>query len=84
MSIRASIVTQFEQVAKEQQRKLAALRDEIKLLDLGLDSLSYAVVVARLEDALGVDPFDADNMTFPVTFGDFVRLYESATAKAPG
>jgi acyl carrier protein len=86
MSIRASIVTQFEQVAKEQERKLAPLRDEIKLLDLGLDSLSYAVIVARLEDALGVDPFDADDMIFPVTFGDFVQLYEGqlAAAKTPG
>jgi acyl carrier protein len=86
MSLRATIVTQFEHVAKEQQRKLAPLRDELKLLDSGLDSLSYAVIVARLEDALGVDPFDADDMTFPVTFGDFVRLYERqlAAAKTPG
>jgi hypothetical protein len=34
--------------------------------------------VARLEDLLGIDPFNAaDVLEFPVTFGDFVRLYEA-------
>lgn len=77
MSIRSTITTQFEQVATEQERKLAPLTDDLKLIDSGLDSLSFAIVVARLEDALGVDPFSSENATdFPVTFGDFVRLYE--------
>jgi hypothetical protein len=36
------------------------------------------LIVARLEDAVGFDPFDSDeDMRFPVTFGDFVRLYEN-------
>ena len=78
MSIRATITTQFEQVAREQQRRLVPLSDELKLLDSGLDSLSFALIVARLEDALGFDPFDTDEpVQFPVTFGDFVKLYES-------
>lgn len=77
MSIRATITTQFQQVAVEQERKLAALTDDVKLIDCGLDSLSFAIIVARLEDALGVDPFTSDKaIDFPVTFGDFVRLYE--------
>jgi acyl carrier protein len=77
MSIRATIKTQFEQVAVEQERKLATLSDDLKLIDCGLDSLSFAIIVARLEDALGVDPFSSDKaIDFPVTFGDFVRLYE--------
>ena len=77
MSIRTTITTQFEQVAAEQERKLATLTDDLKLIDCGLDSLSFAIIVARLEDALGVDPFSSDHATdFPVTFGDFVRLYE--------
>jgi hypothetical protein len=46
-------------------------------LDSGLDSLSFALIVARLEEALGFDPFDvAEDVKFPVTFGDFVKLYE--------
>jgi len=77
MSIRATITTQFEQVAVEQERKLAPLSDDLKLMDCGLDSLSFAIVVARLEDSLGVDPFSSEKaVDFPVTFGDFVRLYE--------
>jgi hypothetical protein len=78
MSVRSIVVTQFEQVAVEQHRALARLSDELRLLDSGLDSLSFALIVARLEDALGFDPFDvADDVKFPVTFGDFVRLYDN-------
>jgi hypothetical protein len=78
MSLRSTITGQFEQVAKEQKRKLAPLSDDLKLLESGLDSLSFALIVARLEDAVGYDPFDSDQeMKFPVTFGDFVRLYDN-------
>ncbi len=77
MSLRSTVTEQFEQVAKEQKRKLAPLSDDLKLLESGLDSLSFALIVARLEDAVGFDPFDSDEeMKFPVTFGDFVRLYD--------
>lgn len=75
--VRSTIRSLFEEVAAEQDRKLATLTDDIRLLDCGLDSLSFAIVVARLEDRLGVDPFSsAEAAEFPVTFGDFVRLYE--------
>ena len=78
MSLRSTISAQFEQVAQEQKRKLARLSDDLRLLDSGLDSLSFALIVARLEDQVGFDPFDTDQDTkFPVTFGDFVRLYEN-------
>lgn len=78
MSVRSTITAQFEQVALEQKRKLAPLTDGLRLLDSGLDSLSFALIVVRLEESLGYDPFDvADEITFPVTFGDFVKLYES-------
>ena len=76
-SIRPTIVSQFEQVAAEQHHKLAPLTDERPLMESGLDSLAFAIVVARLEDALGLDPFSAsDDAQFPVTFGDFVKMYE--------
>jgi hypothetical protein len=78
MSLRSTITSQFEQVALEQKRKLAPLSDDLKLLESGLDSLSFALIVARLEDSVGYDPFDSDeDMRFPVTFGDFVQLYEN-------
>jgi acyl carrier protein len=77
MSVRSTVVSQFEKVAVEQHRTLAKLTDDLRLLDSGLDSLSFALIVARLEEALGFDPFDvAEDVKFPVTFGDFVKLYE--------
>ena len=50
-------------------------------MNSGLDSLCFAVLIARLEDRLGVDPFStSDAIEFPVTLGDFVRVYENAAA----
>ena len=78
MSVRSTITSQFQQVAVEQERTLAPLDDQLKLVQSGLDSLSFAIIVARLEDSLGIDPFSAaEALDFPVTFGDFVRLYEN-------
>jgi acyl carrier protein len=78
MSVRSTVTTIFEQVAKEQQRTLVPMSDHLKLLESGLDSLSFAIIVAKLEDETGFDPFNSDEMVeFPVTFGDFVRLYET-------
>jgi len=65
-------------VAQEQGRTLAPLRDELALLDSGLDSLGFAVLVARLEESLGIDPFTtSEDAMFPLTFGDFVKAYEN-------
>ena len=45
---------------------------------LDFDSLSVAVLVARLEDRLGVHPFSkCEDMQLPVTIGDFVKAYEN-------
>ena len=60
---------------------LAPLSDNLELLESGLDSLCFAIIVASLEDVLGVDPFSEDEeFSFPVTFGDFVESYENAAA----
>jgi acyl carrier protein len=77
MSVRSAVVSQFEQVAIEQKKTLARLYDDRRLLDVGLDSLGLALIVVRLEEVLGFDPFDSsEDVQFPVTFGEFVRLYE--------
>ena len=79
MSIKETIVSQMRDIAREQDKKLATLTEDLVLLELGLDFLSFAILVARLEDALGVDPFSAaEDVKFPVTLGDFVRIYEHA------
>ena len=80
MSIRATIISEFEKVVKEQNKESAPLTDDLVLLDSGLDSLCFAIIVARLEDALGFDPFSTDEeIYFPVTLGDFIKFYEDAT-----
>ena len=77
MNCRNEIVTQVKQVAKEQKKRLPPLTDGLELLNSGLDSLCFAILVSRLEDSLGFDPFAAsEDAPFPVTFGDFVNLYE--------
>jgi acyl carrier protein len=78
MSVKLTIMDQMEEIAREHGKILAPLRDELVLLDSGLDSLGFAVLVARLEDKLGIDPFTAsEDALFPVTFGDFVKVYEN-------
>ncbi len=81
MSVRPIILEHIVRIAKQQKKTLAPLTDDLPLLDLGLDSLCIAVLVASLDDSLGVDPFDQDgDISFPVTIGDFIALYEHATA----
>ena len=79
MSVKQAVLSQFQLVAREQKKRLAPLSDDLVLLDSGLDSLCVAIIVARLEDTLGVDPFStAQDGEFPVTVGEFVKLYEDA------
>ena len=83
MSIKLTIMDQMQQIAREHGKTLAPLRDDLVLLDSGLDSLGFAVLVARLEDTLGIDPFTAaEDAMFPLTLGDFVKVYESAQQRA--
>jgi acyl carrier protein len=82
-SIKLTIMDQMTQVAREHGKTLAPLRDDLVLLESGLDSLGFAVLVARLEDTLGIDPFTAaEDAMFPVTFGDFVKVYENGARGA--
>jgi acyl carrier protein len=79
MSTKLTIMDQMKQIAREHGKTLAPLSDDLVLLDSGLDSLGFAVLVARLEDTLGIDPFTtAEDAMFPVTLGDFVKVYENA------
>jgi acyl carrier protein len=79
-TLREVILAKFEGVAAAQGKPLAGpLTDELVLLESGLDSLCFAIIVATLEDELGFDPFtEAEDVYFPVTLGDFVRFYERA------
>lgn len=59
-----------------------ALEADTVLLETGLDSLGFAILVTRLEEELGFDPFTlADEPFYPRTYGEFLSFYG---AHAPG
>ena len=72
----------FEAVWREQEDESPPLlQEDTVLLDTGLDSLGFAVLVTRLEEDLGYDPFSlSDDAFYPQTFGEFVRFYEQYAA----
>jgi acyl carrier protein len=79
MSVKAAVISEIQQIAQEQKKQLPALTEELVLLDSGLDSLAIAILVARLEETLGIDPFtESDEVAYPVTLGEFIRFYEHA------
>ena len=80
MSMRSRVIAVFTEVAAEQNKSLAPLTDQLGLLECGLDSLCFAIIVARLEDEFNIDPFAQTDLDFPVTVGGFIRLYENSAA----
>ena len=81
MSVRSRIFSAMQQIAEEQKVTLPPLQDDLSLHDTGFDSLAFAILVARLEDDLGIDPFTiADDAAFPSTVGEFIRVYENVPA----
>jgi acyl carrier protein len=81
MSLRETILDEIRGVAANQNKTLAPLADDLSLSDSGLDSLCFAILVARLEDITDRDPLgSADGVRFPRTIGEFVALYEGAIA----
>ncbi len=48
--IRSTILTQINRIAEQQKKTLAALTDDLPLLQSGLDSLCFAMLVASLDD----------------------------------
>ena len=81
MSVRLKIIAAMRQIAVEQGVTLPPLDDHLRLHETGFDSLGFAILVARLEDDLGIDPFTiSEDASFPLTVGDFIRAYENVPA----
>jgi acyl carrier protein len=81
MSIRLRIISEMQRIAGEQQVSLPPLDDDLSLHETGFDSLGFAILVARLEDDLGIDPFTiSEDASFPLTVGEFIRAYENVPA----
>ena len=79
MTKRDTILDEMRRIAREQKKTLASLDDDAPLLTIGLDSLCFAILVARLEEHFRVDPFSAsDEVALPVTVGDLIAFYDHA------
>jgi acyl carrier protein len=79
MTVRDTIAQCMAEIAIQQNKALPPLTDGLNLMDTGFDSLCFAILVAQLEDELGVDPFAAArDVRFPKTFGDMVAFYSQA------
>lgn len=76
MSVRAMIISEMQKVAAEKGKTVPVLADELPLFETGLDSLCYAILVARLEDQTGADPLSLPGAVFPSTVGEFISMYE--------
>jgi hypothetical protein len=71
----------MQHIAEEQRITLPPLNDDVLLHETGFDSLAFAILVARLEDDLGVDPFTiSEDAAFPLTIGDFIMAYKNVLA----
>jgi acyl carrier protein len=82
MNIRELVLSEIQRIGEEQARQLAPLTDDLSLIDSGLDSLGFAILVARLEDQLEVDPFTmADEARYPETLADLINFYEEAAVR---
>ena len=50
--------------------------DSMILLESGMDSLGFAILVMELEEQLGFDPFSSsEEAYYPQTFGELVEFY---------
>lgn len=83
MSNRDLIIELFNEALEATDSELEApLEDNTVLLDSGLDSLGFAILVARLEEELGFDPFvEMEEAIYPTTFAEFVKIYDDRSDK---
>jgi len=79
MSLKETIKEKYLEVLEQTGNELLVpeLKDDVILLESGLDSLGFAILVATLDEALEFDPFTMmDEPFYPSTFGEFVEIYE--------
>ena len=75
--MRETIERLFKEACKEQGIESVVASDDLVLLESGLDSIGFAMIVTRLEEELGFDPFSSlDQPYYPRTFGELVSFYE--------
>ncbi len=81
--IKNLIIDVFHEALEVSNAKMKVdLNDDTVLLESGLDSLGFAILVAKLEERLGYDPFAImEEPVYPTTFSEFVKIYEKHQKK---
>lgn len=76
--MKEKILETMREIAADSDLTLVSdIDDYTVLLESGLDSLGFAILVASLEEKLGYDPFCMmDEPVYPRTLGEFVAVYE--------
>ena len=77
------IISKINEVLEQTDRseQYEDIEDSAILLQIGLDSLGFAILVALLEEELDSDPFQLmDEPVYPNTFGEFLSIYEKYSA----
>ena len=78
--MRELILAKFNEALDQIEKgtPLSEISDDQVLLESGLDSLGFAILVALLDEELDLDPFQLmEEPLYPTTFGEFVEIYES-------
>jgi hypothetical protein len=83
MDLEQIVFDEIKQIAAEGGTPVnALLMRSTKVFESGLDSLGFAVLVAKLEERLGFDPFVAmPEPVYPATLGEFIDVYTAHQAK---
>lgn len=84
MNIEKIIKQTFEEVFAENNQisEMPNLDENFVLLESGLDSLGFAVLVVKLEEKLEFDPFIlSETPYYPQTLGEFIKFYEDNQPK---
>jgi hypothetical protein len=85
MSTRTTIRDALVELFEEDELDVPEITDDLVLLETELDSLGFAVLVTRLEETLGYDPFSLmTEPVYPTTFGEFVAVYDQFAPTADG
>ena len=84
-NLRTDIIKAISEIADMRGTNIVGLLvDETVLLESGLDSLGFAILVARLEEELGYDPFVLmDEPVYPRTLVEFVSIYQRFAPQTP-
>lgn len=82
-NLREHIVNSIKETADIRGGEISGdLLDSTVLLESGLDSLGFAILVAKLDEELGYDPFVLiDEPVYPRTLAEFVAIYERFAPK---